>query len=756
MTEATAAVARRIWGAAGYLLLVAIRENLRTSARPARTPVRPMPATAPRAVWATAPTTAEEASHTRARFATHAPLMGLCVVIGAAIASRLRYIASFDGTYGSGDAHGILERALYIRDGNLSPSPQLVLTSDVFDQPALLPATLALLSQLPGVSLHIAPLILMPLLTIAAVVVLYRLLARTLGVPIAVGASLMFALLPRWSFDSTEPDKAPAVMSLFIFALAATEAGNRDRRFLVLGGFFMALSMLVHTTAYLFVPVLVGSYLAWHARDIKQAMNRHAAASLAFPVAAVVVYFVLARVFASAPLEGTAAAPESGVLPSFVQTYVDAAWNLMSGGFSDSAWSLYTNGIRNQVGTPVFVLALGGLAVAAYQILAERRWHVTPFVLWAAFITLAFAMQYPAASHGSRYPSYVTPVYIILAAYFVWNLAGLAFVWRSQLTAVAGSVALGVICGYTSISYTVASDPGLRDLYASHDKAADYIASEGLLDDGSGMLYMGWPSITFSLLESRPEYEDQLYTFGFGSRPLEDFDPAFLGEHGIKYYLLDHTGRDSHESSETVYEQLSGAFVPQELATFHGRPGSYSTLFLLRPRAVLSQSDVRSLFEGAQSTATQTLPLRNGLLCGVGDGGVPGWQANGVVALEPVGGEGNTCGVLVSNQKEWGGIRQLIPNAASARPFTAIAAVQSAERTAARTAVVAVFTGGRRIGAQEVVLRAGANYVAIEAFTPPDGESVRLVVSTGPGDEGDMIVLGAAVIDGFARDPAGD
>lgn len=752
MTAAAATVARRVFGAAGLLMLVAVRESLRPSNSRTSDSSHGMSAVSG-ALSVPAPVAAADGTSMREWLAANVPLLGMCVVAGAAIASRIRYIVSFDGTYGSGDAHGILVRALFIRDGNLTPSPQLVMSSEVFDQPALLPAALALVAQIPGVSLHVAPLILMPALTLAAVVVLYRLLHRTLGLPIAIGASLMFALLPRWSFDSTEPDKAPIVMSFFIFALAATEAGTRDRRFLLLGGLLMAFSMLAHTTAYLFLPVLVGSYLAWHAGDIKQAVNRHAVAALAFPAAALVIYFVLARVYATAPLESSVAGADGTVLPSFVQTYVDAARNLTTGGFRDSAWSLYTTGIRNQLGTLVFSFALGGAAVAAYQIVFERRWQIAPFLLWAAFVTLAFAMQYPASSHGSRYPAYVTPVYIIFAAYFAWNLAGLAVVWRSRLIALAGGAAVAALSGYMAITYALAEDPGLRDLYASHDEVADHVASERLLDDGSGMLYLGWPSITFSLLETRPEYEDQLYTFGFGLRPLDQFDAAFIRDHDIKYFLLDHTGSDYYDSSEKVYQQLSREFVLQELATFAGRPGSYTSLYLLHPRSNHSEAELSALYAGAQSTPDGGVALRNSALCGVADGLLPGWEANGRVELVPADSP-DGCGVWVVNNAEWGGIRQTVANTASGTPLTIIARLRRPGDATATTAILTAFAGSRSIGSTQAALHTGVNYVAIEMFTPLDGERIRLVVATGAGDEGDLIIDGVVARDGLARSGA--
>lgn len=749
MTAVAGSVARRIWGLTWLFVLAGTRENLRRSRATALPADDRTFGSPPRASVMPRLAVPERKTAISARLLAMATGLGLATLAIVTISSRLRYVLSFDGTYGSGDAHGILVRAFFLREGNFSPSPHLALTHDIFDQPPLLPALLAMVSFVPGVSLEIAPLVLMPAMTLAAVVVLYRLLHRTLGLPIAIGASLMFALLPRWSFDSTEPDKAPAVVSMFVFALAATEAGRRDRRFLLLGGFFMGLSMMAHTTAYFFLPVLVGSHVAWNAGSLRRAVDRFAVGALAFPAAAIVVYFLLARQFAGQSIVDGGVAESGGVLPSFVQTYVDALTNLATGGFNDSAWSLYFNGIRDQLGATVFFFALGGLALAIQQVVFQRRWELAPYVLWAAIVTLAFAVQYPSWSHRSRYPSYVTPVYIVLACNFAWQLGGLALLWRGSIARVAGVCVFAGLAIYAIVTYAAAPNPGLRDLYASHKEAAGYVTGERLLDDGGGALYLGWPSITFSMLESRPEYEHQLFTFGFGSRDLDEFTPAFLEEHNIRYYLYDHTGNDYYGSADTVRDMLVRTMVFEQVATFTGRAGSYTTLYRLHQRATISADARPAMYAAARVSPSRNLELENGDLCPSIGGGLSGWEENGIVSVDSSGREPYGCGVFVTNHKEWGGIRQTVPFGVPGQPFTAIAAVQPLGPNPARTALVAVFAGSTEIGESLAVLDPGVNYLVLQAFTPVSGEAIRLVVSSGPGDDGGIAIDGIAIADGF-------
>ena len=598
-----------------------------------------------RPAWPPSTATEEIAArpHARARWGailsrvSARPWLLLSLIAAVAAASRVRYVIGFSGTYGSGDAHLLLTHALFIREWRLHPPAQLAITGDIFGQPPLIPAALALVSRATMLPLELTPLVVMPLLTIAAIVILTRLLARQFGWPVALAAGTLISLLPRLAFDSTEPEKAPVVVSLFVFALACVYAGVERPRFLLLAGFFIGLAMLAHTTGYLFLPVIVLSYLGLHAGAPRRAVNRYAVASLAFPALAVATYFALARSFdfASAFAPGPAVGGSSGgVLPSFVQTYVDALINLGHGGITHRAWRMYEEGIRAQLGTPLFLLAVAGFLAGSYQVIARREWHIAPFLLWALLVTVGFGMQYPASSHGSRYPSYVTPAYVVLAAY----AGAFACAHARRFGAIAAGAMLLVLLevgGYVGWTYAAAPNPGLRDLYASHAKAAQYIDDQHLLDNG-GLLYLEWPSVTFNILEDQPQYEDRLYGFGFGQRDLAEFTPQFIAAHHIKYFLFDHTGNDGYDSANMVRQSLTESMLIREVATFTGRPGSYVTLFELAPRSTWTTTDVHDLLSSARSGRVNSV-IGSDSLCLESSGGTSVWEPNGWVHLTPVG-----------------------------------------------------------------------------------------------------------------------
>jgi hypothetical protein len=671
------------------------------------------------------------------RFALPTPALLIAVALVASL-SRLRYVISFAGTFGSGDANAIAMHAVFMRLGELHTSPQLAVSGDLFSQPPLIPSLLALLSAASRMPISTVALVVVPLLTTGALLLLTALLARRFCWQLALAAGVMLALLPRFSFDSTEPDKAPFVVSFFIASLVCVYAGTERPKMLLAAGGFCALAMLSHTTGYLFLPVLAGSYVILAGKPLSRSFNRYAAGALLFPAAAVVIYFALAKLVT--PHHAFSTPPSTagdGVLPPFVQTYIDAMSNLTNGAIKDRAWGLYMTGIREQLGILVFALAFAGFARGCYRCVARGERAIAPFLLWVAVITLLFCMQYPAASHRSRYPSYVTPAYVVLAAYFLvgvaqeirWASAGLLF-------------AVFAAC-FAAVGYAMAANPANRDFYASHVKAAEFIDEKGLLDSG-GALYMDWPSLTLNILERRPEYEDSLYTFGFGQRDLSEFTPQFVASHNIKYYIYDHTGIDAQRSSNVVLAQLEHSMLLRQVARFNGTAGTYTTIYELHPRTSLSNGDRSAVLNAALQNPGRQL-LLNPAQCVSGDGTLLGWDLNGWVAVAPMNASTNGCGVLVQNRHEFGGVRQSIDaKGLGGQPVVLTARFAAADAGSARSAVVDLFADYSLV--QESKLDLARNDTAfIEAYVPQGARQLRVVLASGNGDEGDLRLLGAAL-----------
>ena len=536
-----------------------------------------------------------------------------------ALWSRLRYaVWSYHDTYGSGDAHLILAKAMFIDRGEWRPPIDLGPPAVLFGDPPLIPFLLAGFSRISGIPLSLAPLVLTSALTIVALFALFGVLRRAFDLPIALIATCLVALLPRFSLDSTEPDKAAYVVSFFVIALFYLyEAQSRPRLFLV-AGLFMGLSVFSHNTGYLFLPVYALSHVALSRASTRSMFDRYFLASLVIPLIFIGAYLKLNDAFersaVAPPIEIAAGsipatqtggatvppppivAPRRRYVPASIQLYYDNVTGLAERGFRGSAWNLYFDAIRTQVSSPIYVLAIAGFVAAAFALMLRRRYEVVPLLLWMLLITLAFAIQYPALSHTSRYPSYVTPVFVVLAVFavvsaarFVTSRAGDEMRPWYTLAIIAPAVA------FVAFVYASAANPGARELYASHRQLADYAIAHGTIDDDSQMLYLGWPSTTFYLLRDHPALESDLHAFGWGNVPLDRFTPAYLRDHHIRYYAYDHTGSDYFSSADVMLAQLKNDFALTRLQTFCGpgvtRPNdpaacgkAFVTLFEITPK----------------------------------------------------------------------------------------------------------------------------------------------------------------------------
>ena len=510
----------------------------------------------------------------------------------AALATRLRYgIFGFHDTFGSGDAHLLLTQALFVERGDFQPPASIGPPADIFANPPLIPLLLAAFSKIPGIALHDAPLILGPLLTVAALLALYTVVARAFDRTTALVGVGLVALLPRFAFDSTEPDKVAYVVSFFLLSLLCLYEGQRRPALLLAAGLFMGLSVFSHTTAYLFLPVYLLSHIALSHGSWRRMALPYFAASCAIVLAFLAAYSALNSRIDPAPAVGgqtSTSAPDnaSGSIPlpsdllqpptsgagqDFVPTSVASYWDHVSGlardGFRGSAGDLYLDGIRSQILDPVYLLAIGGFLTATGWAAFKRRYEAIPLLLWMLLVTAGFGIQYPAASHTSRYPSYVTPVFVIMAAFFVvW--AARQVIGRVGAEPAYAIVLIAPVAAFIAISYATSPQPGLRQLYEGHREVAEYVTDNGLLTDDAHLLYLGWPSYTYSLLEADPANADRVRAFGWLPITFGGYDAAFVEREHIRYYIYDDRTDDYYNSGGGMFAQLQKNFEMRVVHTF--------------------------------------------------------------------------------------------------------------------------------------------------------------------------------------------
>jgi hypothetical protein len=539
-----------------------------------------------------------------------------------ALASRIKYaLFTYHDTLASGDAHLILTKALLVSRGEWRPPVELGGPATIFSDPPFIALFLGAIEKATSLPMMAIPPIVTGALTITALCALYAIARRALDPLTALLGVCLVALLPRFSLDSTEPDKAIYVTSFFIIALHFLyEAQARPRLYLVAGG-FIGLSAFSHTTGYIFLGVYVLSHIALTRGSERRLLDRYFLAGLVVPLVMIAAYVQLNDAFqrsavaptpaAVAPVqavpgttpEGAPAVPAPApknkhrFVPGSIQLYYVNVKGLAERGFDGSAWNRYFDGIRTQVNTPMYALAVAGFAGAAVVLLRRRKYAVLPLMLWMMLVTLAFAIQHPALSHKTRYPTYVTPAFVLFAAYAVVGGARL-LVHRTD-PAMRGwyvAAAIAPVFALVAASYAISDASGQRKLYAPHEELAAYVDGQQLLGPDSQLLYMAWPSITLNLIEDHPEYQDWVHTYGWGSSPVAQYTREYVESQHIRYFELDHTGSDYFLTSQYMYLQLSTQFTMKPVATFCGTEGasqkkitacgeSYSALIELVPKA---------------------------------------------------------------------------------------------------------------------------------------------------------------------------
>ena len=195
---------------------------------------------------------------------------------------------------------------MFIERGEFAPPGSLGVAAGVFADPPFIPLLFAAVAKGTPLALHDVPLVVGPIVTIAALFALYGVVSRAFDRSVAVVACVAVALLPRFAFDSTEPDKVAYVVSFFVIGLFFLYEGQRRPWAFLLAGLFMGLSLFSHTTALLFVPVYAGSHIALSRGSLRRTLNPYFVGSCAIALAFFAAYVALDRMYEPAPASVTA------------------------------------------------------------------------------------------------------------------------------------------------------------------------------------------------------------------------------------------------------------------------------------------------------------------------------------------------------------------------------------------------------------------------------------------------------------------
>ena len=481
-----------------------------------------------------------------------------------ALATRAYYslVVFHDALY-TGDAAGVLLRGFYVARGMFNPRLLSLWRSQV-------PIELTygffikVLPFDPMTSARIASC----LITTATLLILVYLVYRYIDRVTALFFGVLVALNPYFSFVSTEPEKAPLVLlffSLSLFFLYTYRYNEEHRkRSLLLSLLFLCLMVLSYQTGILFAVCLIVVYLlfSWDFKYHRRIVNVLKDAYLYVLAGSAVLFAVIVPRIARAVTSSVriypaveAAGESAGTTGSFLDPITDFfslfihRENLAAGPFLEA--------IQAKTGTIILVLGALALIVMVFSRNQKRmRWNSLPFVVWAIVVTGLFSLMQVCHSHNSRYPYYVMPAFLFLAAYFLaWFLKKLYSEKTLKYVALLVVLLLIVVSSQAQLfarhKYEIT-----RYRYYTNKLVADDLLDVIKVRDDEGIIIRKWPLLIYYLLEKNPELEERLYPVGWGNVDLQVFTKDFIKEHNIRYFVHDAIGDDYYNTPNVLLDLL--------------------------------------------------------------------------------------------------------------------------------------------------------------------------------------------------------
>ena len=481
-----------------------------------------------------------------------------------ALATRAYYslVVFHDALY-TADAAGVMLRGFYVARGMFNPRLLSLWRSQI-------PIDLTygffikVLPFDPMTSARIASC----LITTATLLILVYIVYRYIDRAVALFFGMLLAINPYFSFTSTEPEKAPLVLLFFSLSLLFLytyryDEEHRKRSFLLFL-LFLCLMLFSYQTAVLFAVCLIVIYLlfSWDFKYHRNIVNVLKDAYLYVLAGSAVLFAVIVpriveavtsstRIYPAVEAAGDPAGTAGGFLDpitDFFSLFIHRE-NLAAGRFLEA--------ILTKAGTVVLILGVLALVILVFSRNQKRiRWNSLPFVVWAIVVTGLFSLRYYCHSHNSRYPYYVMPAFLFLAAYFLaWFLKKLYSEKTLKYVALLVVLLLIVVSSQTRLfarhNYEV-----MRNRYYTNKLVADDLLDVIKVRDDEGIIIRKWPSLVYYLLEKNPELEERLYPVGWGNVNLQVFTRDFIEEHNIRYFVHDEIGDDYYNTPDVLLDQL--------------------------------------------------------------------------------------------------------------------------------------------------------------------------------------------------------
>lgn len=460
----------------------------------------------------------------------------LAIIIITAITTFYYNITSYSYNYATGDAYDILLRSLYFKNNqyNLIIHDYL----NAWDQPIYIPVVFSFISTIFKIPLEKVPLFITPLISIIGIIFFTKIIREISGLSVALLSCILLVLTPIYALMSTEPLKAPYVITFFIISLYFFYKSEKSEKYLIGAGLFLAFAIFSYPiTAIPFIFVYAISYVARY--GLRKIYNKYFIISLFIILISLLFCIIFAK------------SNSYGGINQNVERISSSLIYIFQGHFENMAGMRFISATKHQISSPLFYLGFVGILLGLYMIIIKGREKMTPLMLWFFVISLVFALQFYSFSTEDRYTFYIIPPLLFFVSYFTNKI----LIHFKQKNKVIVALMILIVVIYPVINFAQTSYPSyFRSNMELHKDVGIYLANNNLPEEGK-IMYVGWPSITYYLFNNSIK-EDKIVTFGWGRYNLDNIDKNFIKRNNVTYYLYLQGWSDYYNSSDIIFDRL--------------------------------------------------------------------------------------------------------------------------------------------------------------------------------------------------------
>lgn len=468
-----------------------------------------------------------------------------------------RYFHSFySGAqgYGSGDAYKVILNA-YTAGNNF----------DIY----LISYFYKLAHEISGISYYQISFFTTPLIGLFIVLIIFDILRREFGFVTAYLSSLLIIINPWLAYYSTEPSKEIFVLFFFLLSFYFLYRFEKSRQvlWLVISCITFAVGIIYYHSILLFFPFYFVVFIFFVYRVFK--INRpiyHI--FLSFSIFAAVIFVIAGPLYVIKEINYKTALSQK---PIFLKTDVDNQGNTFQRQFGAMYYALTKDqqklGVNKLIeGSDNFILKQHEfiflfvfiLFSSLYFLKKQNKYIPLLFSILTLYIFAIIGLQWTSYSHTSRYPQYIVYFLLLCASLPLGLSLQLLHYKKVQILIMTFFIVLSLLLFDPFLRVD-----GFRDIYYPHLMiGAKAKQSKIKIDKNNQVLYLGWPSITLSLLENyNLKNEEYLNTFGWELVDLDGVSSEeYIKKKQIAYFIYNEGGSDYFDSNNKVFTNLKKNF----------------------------------------------------------------------------------------------------------------------------------------------------------------------------------------------------